>query len=48
MLQILTCTNTFRSPKINYGIGQEELVTADVLDMAAWTSHGIGRSNSMG
>jgi hypothetical protein len=40
-----TWTNTLRSPKIYYGIGQGIITTADGQDMATWTGYDIGRSN---
>lgn len=43
-----TWTNTFRSPRINYGVGQGVITTADGQDMATWTAYDIGRSNIKG
>ena len=40
-----TWTNTFRSPRINYGVGQGVITTADGQDMATWTGYGVGKSN---
>ena len=43
-----TWTNTFRSPRINYGFGQGVITTADGQDMATWTAYGVGKSNIKG
>jgi hypothetical protein len=43
-----TWTNTFRSPRINYGFGQGVITTADGQDMATWTAYGVGKSNTNG
>ncbi|MGA9844133.1 MAG: hypothetical protein WBQ25_17660 [Nitrososphaeraceae archaeon] len=43
-----TWTNTFRSPRINYGVGQGVITTADGQDMATWTGYGVGKSNIKG
>ena len=43
-----TWTNTFRSPRINYGFGQGVITTADGQDMATWTAYGLGKSNIKG
>ena len=43
-----TWTNTFRSPRINYGFGQGVITTADGHDMATWTAYGVGKSNTNG
>jgi hypothetical protein len=40
-----TWTNTFKSPRINYGFGQGVITTADGQDMATWTGYGVGKSN---
>ena len=43
-----TWTNTFKSPRINYGVGQGVITTADGQDMATWTGYGVGKSNIKG
>jgi hypothetical protein len=43
-----TWTNTFRSPRINYGFGRGVITTADGQDMATWTGYGVGKSNIKG
>ena len=43
-----TWTDTSRSPKIIYGVGQGVITTADGQDMATWIGYGIGRSNING
>ena len=43
-----TWTNTLRSPKIYYGIGQGIITTADGQDMATWSGYDIGRSTIAG
>jgi hypothetical protein len=43
-----TWTNTFRSPRINYGVGQGVITTADGKDMATWTGYGVGKSDING
>jgi hypothetical protein len=43
-----TWTDTFRSPGINYGVGQGVITTADGQDIATWIGYGIGRSNING
>jgi hypothetical protein len=43
-----TWTNTFRSPRINYGFGQGVITTADGQNMATWTAYGVGKSNIKG
>ena len=45
---IATWTNTFRSPTINYGVGQGVITTSDGQDMATWTGYGVGKSNIKG
>jgi hypothetical protein len=43
-----TWTDTTRSPRIIYGVGQGVITTADGQDMATWIGYGIGRSNING
>ena len=43
-----TWTDTSRSPRIIYGVGQGVITTADGQDMATWIGYGIGRSNING
>ena len=43
-----TWTDTSRSPRIIYGVGQGIITTADGQDMATWIGYGIGRSNING
>jgi hypothetical protein len=43
-----TWTNTLRSPKIYYSIGQGVITTADGQNMATWAGFDIGRSNIPG
>src|ERR1041385_3179166 len=43
-----TWTDTTRSPRIIYGVGQGVINTADGQDMATWIGYGIGRSNING
>lgn len=43
-----TWTDTFTSPRINYGVGQGVITTADGQDMATWIGYGVGRSNING
>ena len=43
-----TWTDTTRSPRIIYGIGQGVIATADGQDMATWIGFGNGRSNING
>ena len=43
-----TWTDTSRSPRIIYGVGQGVITTADGQDMTTWIGYGIGRSNING
>ena len=43
-----TWTDTTRSPRIIYGVGQGVITTADGQDMATWIGYGLGRSNING
>ena len=43
-----TWTDTSRSPRIIYGVGQGVITTVDGQDMATWIGYGIGRSNING
>ena len=43
-----TWTDTSRSPRIIYGVGQGVITTADGQDMATWIGYGIGRFNING
>jgi len=43
-----TWTDTSRSPRIIYGVGQGVITTADGQDMATWIGYGMGRSNING
>ena len=43
-----TWTDTTRSPRIIYGVGQGVITTADGQDMVTWIGYGIGRSNING
>jgi hypothetical protein len=43
-----TWTDTSRSPRIIYGVGQGVITTADGQDMATWVGYGIGKSNING
>ena len=43
-----TWTDTSRSPRIIYGVGQGVITTADGQDMATWIGYGLGRSNING
>jgi hypothetical protein len=43
-----TWTDTSRSPRIIYGVGQGIITTADGQDIATWIGYGIGRSNING
>jgi hypothetical protein len=43
-----TWTDTSRSPRIIYGVGQGVITTADGQDMATWIGYGIGKSNING
>lgn len=43
-----TWTDTTRSPRIIYGVGQGVITTADGQDMATWIGYGDGRSNING
>lgn len=48
VINLQTWTDTSRSPRIIYGVGQGIITTADGQDMATWIGYGIGRSNING
>jgi hypothetical protein len=43
-----TWTATISPLRINYGVGQGVITTADGQDMATWTGYGVGKSNING